>query len=287
MTAPPRPQRRRETIRVAAAERRAARRHRQPPRLPHLRTAGRLLIGSVYPLWWSFVVASGTNATRGETLPLDPRAATSSPTPPRCSTHPVLAGAAATSFIISGIITISVVTFSTLAGYAFAKLRFRGRDGLMIFVIATMAIPTQLGIIPLFIVMRELGWTGTLGAVIVPTLVTAFGVFFMRQYLVDVIPDELIEAARDRRREPVPHLPDRRLPRRPPGHGDPRPLHLHDGVDRLPLAAHRAEPAEPDAADGAQPAAVGLLRRLLDRAGRRRARDPSAAGALRRSRGAS
>jgi cellobiose transport system permease protein len=65
-----------------------------------------------------------------------------------------------------------------------------------VFVIATMAIPTQLGIIPLFMLMRELGWTGTIGAVIVPTLVTAFGVFFMRQYLVDVIPDELIEAAR-------------------------------------------------------------------------------------------
>src|SRR5690606_39544101 len=53
-----------------------------------------------------------------------------------------------------------------------------------------------LGIIPLFILMKELGWTGELGAVIIPTLVTAFGVFFMRQYLVDVIPDELIEAAR-------------------------------------------------------------------------------------------
>ncbi|WP_231979683.1 ABC transporter permease subunit [Tessaracoccus coleopterorum] len=44
--------------------------------------------------------------------------------------------------------------------------------------------------------MKQFGWTGSLGAVIVPTLVTAFGVFFMRQYLVDVIPDELIEAAR-------------------------------------------------------------------------------------------
>jgi cellobiose transport system permease protein len=57
-------------------------------------------------------------------------------------------------------------------------------------------VPTQLGIIPLFIMMKNIGWTGELGAVIVPTLVTAFGVFFMRQYLVDVIPDELIEAAR-------------------------------------------------------------------------------------------
>src|SRR5665647_458381 len=93
-------------------------------------------------------------------------------------------------------VTISLVTFSTLAGYAFAKLRFRGRDKLMIFVIATMAIPTQLGIIPLFMVMRQLGWTGQIQAVIVPILVTAFGVFFMRQYLSEVIPDELIEAAR-------------------------------------------------------------------------------------------
>ena len=100
------------------------------------------------------------------------------------------------SVLISGIITVSVVGFSTLAGYAFAKLRFRGRNGLMLMVVATMAIPTQLGIIPLFMVMRTLGWTGEIGAVVVPTLVTAFGVFFMRQYLVDVIPDELIESAR-------------------------------------------------------------------------------------------
>ncbi len=100
------------------------------------------------------------------------------------------------SVVVSGVITASVVGFSTLAGYSFAKLRFRGRDGLMLFVVATLAIPTQLGVIPLFILMKDLGWTGTLGAVIVPTLVTAFGVFFMRQYLVEVIPDELIEAAR-------------------------------------------------------------------------------------------
>ncbi|WP_231979684.1 ABC transporter permease family protein [Tessaracoccus coleopterorum] len=52
------------------------------------------------------------------------------------------------SVIVAGVITISVVFFSTLAGYAFAKLRFRGREGLLVAVIATMAVPTQLGIIP-------------------------------------------------------------------------------------------------------------------------------------------
>ena len=91
---------------------------------------------------------------------------------------------------------VSVVVFSTLAGFAFAKLRFRGRKGLLVFVIATMAVPTQLGIVPLFIVMSKLGWTGTLFAVIVPGMVTAFGVFWMTQYLQDALPYELIEAAR-------------------------------------------------------------------------------------------
>lgn len=153
------------------------------------------LLGSAYPLWWSFVVASGTNATRGETLPLVPGGNFLANALKVLDAIPFWK-ALLNSIIVSGTITISVVLFSTLAGYAFAKLKFRGRDGMMIFVVATMAIPTQLGIIPLFILMRQLGWTGDLGAVIVPTLVTAFGVFFMRQYLVEVIPDELIEAAR-------------------------------------------------------------------------------------------
>ncbi|MFG6444430.1 carbohydrate ABC transporter permease [Microbacterium sp. P06] len=153
------------------------------------------VIGSVYPLWWSFVIASGTNASRSETVPLIPGGNFLVNAAKVLDAIPFWL-ALGNSVLISAIITVSVVSFATLAGYAFAKLRFRGRNGLMFFVIATMAIPTQLGIIPLFMVMRELGWTGTIGAVIVPTLVTAFGVFFMRQYLVDVIPDELIEAAR-------------------------------------------------------------------------------------------
>jgi cellobiose transport system permease protein len=150
-----------------------------------------VLAASAYPLWWSFVMGSSANSARGETWP------------------PLLPGgrfwinvgevldsvpfwlALCSSVIISSIITASVVFFSTLAGYAFAKLRFRGSNALMVFVVGTMAIPTQL-----FMLMRQWGWTGEIGAVVVPTLVTAFGVFFMRQYLVDVIPDELIEAAR-------------------------------------------------------------------------------------------
>ncbi|MCK9794954.1 carbohydrate ABC transporter permease [Isoptericola sp. 4D.3] len=100
------------------------------------------------------------------------------------------------SVIVSAITSLSVVLFSTLAGYSFAKLRFRGRGPLLVFVIATMAVPTQLGVIPMYILMTDLDWIGKLQAVIVPALVTAFGVFWMTQYLSEALPYELIEAAR-------------------------------------------------------------------------------------------
>lgn len=100
------------------------------------------------------------------------------------------------SIVVAVVTSVSVVFFSILAGYAFAKLRFRGRNGLLLFVVGTMAIPTQLGVVPLFIVMAKLGWTGQLVAVIVPGMVTAFGVFWMTQYLSEALPFELIEAAR-------------------------------------------------------------------------------------------
>ncbi|GAA1710702.1 carbohydrate ABC transporter permease [Isoptericola hypogeus] len=104
--------------------------------------------------------------------------------------------ALANSVIIAVVTSASVVLFSTLAGYSFAKLRFRGRGPLLVFVIATMAVPTQLGVIPLYILMTDLDWIGKLQAVIVPALVTAFGVFWMTQYLSEALPYELIEAAR-------------------------------------------------------------------------------------------
>ncbi|MFF0904567.1 UNVERIFIED_CONTAM: carbohydrate ABC transporter permease [Kocuria sp. CPCC 205316] len=153
-------------------------------------------LASAYPLWWSVIIGSRSNEALGRTWPpLLPGGNFWTNVGEVFDTIPFWL-ALGNSVLISGIITVSVVTFSTLAGYSFAKLRFKGRDGLMVTVVATMAIPTQLGIIPLFMLMRELGWTGEIGAVVVPTLVTAFGVFFMRQYLVDVIPDELIESAR-------------------------------------------------------------------------------------------
>jgi cellobiose transport system permease protein len=65
-----------------------------------------------------------------------------------------------------------------------------------VFVVATMAVPMQLGVVPLYILFSDLGWTGNIGAIIIPSLTSAFGVFWMTQYLRQAVPDELIEAAR-------------------------------------------------------------------------------------------
>ncbi|MCQ4084786.1 carbohydrate ABC transporter permease [Streptomyces sp. RB6PN25] len=100
------------------------------------------------------------------------------------------------SLIVAGSVTVGTVLCSTLAGFAFAKLRFRGRHALLALTIGTMMIPPQLGVIPLFIVIAKLHWVNQLQSVILPTLVSAFGVFFMRQYLLQALPDELVEAGR-------------------------------------------------------------------------------------------
>jgi cellobiose transport system permease protein len=99
------------------------------------------------------------------------------------------------SLVVSGLITASTVLFCTLAGFAFAKLRFRGRDVLFGITLGTMMIPPSLSVVPLYSVMADLGLAGDLSSVVLPSLVTAFGVFFMRQYLSSALPDELLEAA--------------------------------------------------------------------------------------------
>lgn len=168
---------------------------RRPGRFVYV-LLGVLLAGSAYPLYWSAVMGSRDNVALTQTWPpLLPGSRFWSNVAEVFTTVPFWLSLW-NSFVVSTLITVSVVFFSTLAGFAFAKLRFRGRSGLMLFVVATLAVPTQLGIIPMFILMAQFGWIDQLAAVIVPTLVTAFGVFFMRQYLVDVVPDELIEAAR-------------------------------------------------------------------------------------------
>lgn len=100
------------------------------------------------------------------------------------------------SLFVSLVTSVSTVFFSVLAGYSFAKLRFRGRNVLLTIVVGTMTIPQQLTVIPLYVLANKTGLYGSLWAVIIPSLISAFGVFWMTQYLQDALPYELIEAAR-------------------------------------------------------------------------------------------
>ena len=99
------------------------------------------------------------------------------------------------SIFTTAIGTVTTVYFCALAGFAFAKYRFPGRDVLFYFVIATMLIPPEVGAVPQFLIMRRLHLINSLWSLIVPKIATAVGIFYMRQYILDV-PDELLEAAR-------------------------------------------------------------------------------------------
>jgi multiple sugar transport system permease protein len=101
----------------------------------------------------------------------------------------------ANSAIIAGSTTLGILVTSLLAGYVFAKYRFRGRDALFALLISTMFLPPIVTLIPLFRIVGEIGLDASLAAVIVPNLANAFGIFLMRQFIAGV-PDELIEAAR-------------------------------------------------------------------------------------------
>lgn len=156
---------------------------------------GAVLLASLFPLYWSFLVGSHDNTALSRGIPLLPGGNFLANAAKVFASIPFWK-AMGNSLMVSCVTAASVVVFSTLAGFAFAKLRFRGSKALLVFVIATMAVPTQLGVVPLFILMSKLGWTGSLWAVIIPGVVTAFGVFWMTQYLRDALPDELIEAVR-------------------------------------------------------------------------------------------
>jgi cellobiose transport system permease protein len=99
------------------------------------------------------------------------------------------------TLFVGTVVALAQVMLSAIAGFAFAKLNFRGSRFMILFVIGTMMLPSQLGIIPLFMLMAKLHWVDSLLALIVPALVTAFGVFWMRQIIDAQVPNELLEAA--------------------------------------------------------------------------------------------
>lgn len=102
-------------------------------------------------------------------------------------------------FMNSTIITVSATVLSVFingfAGYAFAKLRFRGRDRVFRLLSLALVVPAQVGMLPLFLLLREMGLVNTYAGVLIPYLANVLGIFMIRQYMLS-IPDELLHAAR-------------------------------------------------------------------------------------------
>ncbi len=106
-----------------------------------------------------------------------------------------LARFAANSAILAFSVTALSVVINSMAGYALAKLRFRGRDGLYRALLGALVIPAQVAMLPLFLLIKELGLINTYAGAMIPGLASIFGIFLVRQYTLSV-PDDLLDAAR-------------------------------------------------------------------------------------------
>ncbi|MDP9380117.1 MAG: carbohydrate ABC transporter permease [Chloroflexota bacterium] len=159
-----------------------------------------LALISVYPFWWMIVASTRRTAT---ILTIPPPAV---PGGAILQNYNELVSQIPywrnmiNSVLVAGVHTALVLFFCSLGGYAFAKFAFPGRDKLFALMLATMMIPGVLGIIPSFMLMRWLGWLNpdwrNYLPLIIPGVANAFGIFWMRQYIMSAIPDDLMDAAR-------------------------------------------------------------------------------------------
>lgn len=99
------------------------------------------------------------------------------------------------SIIVSSVVTLTTIFIACMTGYGLAKFKFRGRNLIFLMIMATMMIPFEAIMIPLYLVTTGMGLQNSYGGLIIPFMVNAFGVFMMRQYLI-AFPDEFLEAAR-------------------------------------------------------------------------------------------
>jgi multiple sugar transport system permease protein len=147
------------------------------------------------PLLW---MLSLSFMPAGEATALPPRLLPSAPTLEHYRalfTRLHLARAFANSALLAAAVTALSLALNALAGYAFAKLRFPGRDRLFRGLLAALVIPGQVGMLPLFLMLKEMGLVNSYLGVLVPGLASIFGIFLVRQYALS-IPDTVLDAAR-------------------------------------------------------------------------------------------
>jgi cellobiose transport system permease protein len=164
-------------------------------RYPVYAVLGILVFVSVFPLYWMFVVSTTDSATATSLPPhVLPGGNFMHLASLVFQTVPFVQ-ALLNSVAVATAIGVGQALLCALAGFAFAKLHFRGRNTLFLIVVLTMTVPAQLSVVPQYLIMSELNWVDTLQALVVPGLVSAFGIFWMRQHIGSAIDDELMHAA--------------------------------------------------------------------------------------------
>ena len=158
---------------------------------------GIMALLTLFPFYWEFVLAThSTGDISGGTPQLFFGAELINNYKTMIEYIPYFWRSMLNSFIIAAPTTVVTVFFSALGGFAFARYQFKAKEKLFWIMLATMMIPGQLGLIPWYIQMTWMGWTNTFWPFIVPAIGSAFGVFWMRQYISSAIPAELFDAAR-------------------------------------------------------------------------------------------
>jgi multiple sugar transport system permease protein len=159
---------------------------------------GALILGAiatVIPLLW---MVSASVMPQGEATTFPPRLIPSRITFSHYAdlfTNLSLGRAFLNSMLVALIATAASLLFNSMAGYSFAKLRFRGRDRVFALLVAALAIPAQVAMLPLFLLLKTLGLVNTYVGVLIPYMATISGIFLVRQFMVS-IPDDLLAAAR-------------------------------------------------------------------------------------------
>jgi multiple sugar transport system permease protein len=158
-----------------------------------------LLLGgaavAVFPLLW---MLSASLMTPGEANAFPPPILPSRPTLDNYRelfAHAGMGRYLANSIFLTVVVTLLSVVLNTAAGYAFAKLRFAGRERIFKLLLGALVIPSQVAMVPLFLLLKSMGLVNSYGGVIVPAMASIFGIFLVRQYAFS-IPNELLEAAR-------------------------------------------------------------------------------------------
>jgi cellobiose transport system permease protein len=153
------------------------------------------VIISIFPFYWMIVMASNRTA---DILTYPPKLLPGDYLMENIQT--VLDGvpfwkSAWLSLVTALLLTLLVLFFDSLAAFTFAKYQFPGKKVLFAIILATFMVPAQLSLVPQFVIMAQLGWVGSIKALIIPGAANAFGIFWMRQYAQGAIADELIDAA--------------------------------------------------------------------------------------------